>query len=128
MLQVGNNHGIFESRNLVHTLRRFWGTIPDLVARFESLRSLYKNIKGGIKMRRYYMHDVDDTYTLVVGTDREIRSLYTRLERHGFYPTFTNFPKFRYGGMYGITIEKDGWYQVINSDTVVRFLIDINRG
>lgn len=75
-------------------------------------------------MRRYYMHDVDDAYTLVVGTDREIRSLYTRLERHGFYPTFTNFPKFRYGGMYGLILESDHWFHVVGADTVVRLLMD----
>ena len=77
-------------------------------------------------MKKYNKYDtIDGAYTLVVGTDREIRSLYNNLERHGYMPTFSDFPKFRTGGMYGITIEKDGWYQIINSDTVVRFLIDI---
>lgn len=75
-------------------------------------------------MKKYYMNDVDGAYTLVVGTDREIRSLYTRLERHGFYPTFANTPKFRYGGMYGIILETDHWYHVVNADTVIKLMME----
>ena len=73
-------------------------------------------------MRKYEFKE--DRFSLVVGTDREIRSLYKNLEKHGFYPVFSGTPKYRQDGMYGITIDK-GQYQVVNSDTVVRFLINI---
>ena len=53
--------------------------------------------------------------------NREIRSLYKNMEKHGFMPTFADTPKFRNDSMYGITIE-DGKYQVVNSDIIVRFL------
>lgn len=74
-------------------------------------------------MRKYLFKE--DMFSLIVGTDREIRSLYKNLEKHGFYPEFSGSPKFRSATMYGITIDNKGQYQVVNSDTVVRFLIDI---
>lgn len=77
------------------------------------------------EMKRYNKYDtIDGGYTLVVGTDREIRSLYNNLERHGFYPTFANQPKFRYGGMYGLILEADGWYHVVNADTVIELMME----
>ena len=75
-------------------------------------------------MKRYYLNDVDGDYTLVVGNDREIRSLYKTLERHGFCPTFANTPKFRPGGMYGLILEADNWYHVVNADTVIKLMME----
>lgn len=72
-------------------------------------------------MKKFNCDDIDGNFTLAVGTDREIRSLYKNMEKHGFMPTFADTPKFRNDSMYGITLE-DGKYQVVNSDTIVRFL------
>ena len=69
---------------------------------------------------------LEDGSVLVVGNDREIRSLYKRmLEHDDFAPAFCDMPKFRIGGMYGLMIEDNGEYYVyyvISSDTIARFL------
>lgn len=75
-------------------------------------------------MKRYYGYDIDGGFPLIVGNDRQIRSLYRALEKHGFMPTFSNPPKFRYGGMYGLILEADGWYHVISADTTLALLVD----
>lgn len=75
-------------------------------------------------MKRYYGYDIDGGFTLIVGTDREIRSLYCNLERNGYMPTFSNFPKFRSGGMYGLILEESGWYHVVSADTALSLLAD----
>lgn len=71
------------------------------------------------------MH-LEDGSVLVIGNDREIRSLYSRMLKHDdFAPTFYENPEFRQGGMYGLVIEDNGeyWvYWVVSSDTIVRFL------
>ena len=69
---------------------------------------------------------LEDGSVLVIGNDRQIRSLYKRMERHdNFAPAFCDMPKFRQGGMYGIMIEDNGEYYVywiVSSDTIARFL------
>ena len=72
-------------------------------------------------MRRYEMTLEDDYFVLVTGNDREARSLYRNLYRHGHDPIFAGEPVFRPGGMYGIIIDRNGYY-LINADSVVRFL------
>lgn len=71
------------------------------------------------------MH-LEDGSVLVIGNDRQIRSLYSRMLAHDdFAPAFCDMPKFRQGGMYGLMIEdRDGyyWYYVVSSDTIARFL------
>lgn len=74
-------------------------------------------------MKRYYGYDIDGGFTLIVGNDRQIRSLYRALEEHGFMPTFSSPPKFRSGGMYGLILES-GWYFVVSADTALVFLVD----
>lgn len=72
-------------------------------------------------MKRYYVNDT----TVVVGTDREIRSLYTALANHGFLAVFTGTPKFRAGSMYGIIIRDCDQFVVVNSDTLIRILVSV---
>ena len=81
--------------------------------------------KEDINMKKYEIYESSNNcaYTLVVGTDRQIRSLYKKLAEHDFLPSFCDAPKFRKGGMYGIIIEEDGRFFVINSDTVVNILV-----
>ena len=70
---------------------------------------------------------LEDGSVLVIGNDREIRRLYSRMLKHNdFAPCFCDDPKFRQGGMYGLVIEdRDGyyWYWVVSSDTIARFLV-----
>lgn len=75
-------------------------------------------------MKKYNMYESCNNcaYTLVVGTDRQIRSLYKKLAEHDFLPAFCDMPKFRKDEMYGIIIEEDRYY-VINSDTIVRIML-----
>lgn len=75
-------------------------------------------------MKRYYGYDIDGGFTLIVGTDRQIRSLYRALEKHGFMPTFSGAPRFRNGGMYGLILEESGWYHVVSADTALSLLAD----
>ena len=74
-------------------------------------------------MNRYYGYDdIDGGFTLIVGNDRQIRSLYRALKNHGYMPTFSGTPKFRSGGMYGLILEESGCYHVVNSDTALALL------
>lgn len=69
--------------------------------------------------------------TLIVGEADEIKSVYRSMckaERKGttgMGAEFCDFPKFRFGGMYGITIDGDDLcFRVVSSDTIVRFMSD----
>lgn len=76
-------------------------------------------------MKKYYGYDdIDGGFTLIVSTDRQIRSLYRALEKHGYMPTFSGTPKFRSGGMYGLILEESGWYHVVSADTALSLLAD----
>ena len=77
-------------------------------------------------MKLYNMDAPDYKCTLIVGTDREIRSLYKNLEKHGFAPLFWGSPIFRTNSMYGIVLEHSTnytYYHVVDANTVVRMLV-----
>lgn len=76
-------------------------------------------------MKKYNIYELHNNcaYTLVVGTDRQIRSLYKKLAEHDFLPSFCDAPKFRKDGMYGIIIEENERFFVVNSDTVINILL-----
>lgn len=76
------------------------------------------------QMKRYHKNDIDGGYTLIIGTDREIRSLYNNLEYHGFYPIFSGIPKFQDDKMYGLILERNNWYYVINADAVIKLMME----
>ena len=82
-------------------------------------------------IRKFVWDENEETLEKVyIGTDREIRSLYKNLEGkydsdcRDFIPLFPDFPILRKGGMYGIQIDKNGYYVVINSDTITRMMVD----
>lgn len=71
--------------------------------------------------------------TLIVGEADEIKSVYRSICKAekkgttGLGAEFCDFPKFRLGGMYGITIDRcDLCFRVVSSDTIVRFMTDDN--
>lgn len=72
-------------------------------------------------MRRYFCNDGDGQ--IIIGRDREIRFLYRSLKRHGYTPLYVEEPKFKNNSIYGIDITNDGFYTVINSETLVRLLL-----
>lgn len=75
-------------------------------------------------------YDFENEYGyLVVGTAREIRSLYKRMINScniHLISAYLGMPKFNNFKMYGILVNKwDGCFQVINSDMIVRYLVDL---
>lgn len=76
-------------------------------------------------MRRLY--DVnEDGDSLVVGTAREIRSLVNHLwdRWDEFTPSCCEYPKFNPDRMYGVEIDRDGNFTVMNASTILRVLFD----
>lgn len=80
-------------------------------------------------MRRFDFENENENGYIVIGTAREIRSLYKRMRNSWeiqLVSTFQNTPKFNNFKMYGILVDKqEGCYQVINNDMIVRYLVDL---
>lgn len=75
-------------------------------------------------------YDFENEYGyVVVGTEREIRSLYKRMIKScdiHLISAYWDIPKFNNFKMYGILVNKwDGCFRVINSDMIVRYLMNI---
>ena len=67
---------------------------------------------------------IEDGTVLVLGTAREIQNtLRGMTQERGFYPAYLDPPRFNPYKMYGVEIDNDGTWQIISSDTVVRYLI-----
>lgn len=78
-------------------------------------------------IKKFIVNEENMLEKVFVGTDREIRSLYKKLEKHAeldLTPLFCDRPKFRENGMYGLHITNEGYYKVINSDAIVRMIPD----
>lgn len=80
-------------------------------------------------MRRFDFENENENGYIVIGTAREIRSLYKRMvnscEIH-LISAYLDMPKFNNLKMYGILVNKeDGFFQVINNDMIVRYLVDL---
>lgn len=77
-------------------------------------------------MKRYYS-ETEETF-MVVGTDREIRSLYSAMLKRGYYATFSFMPNLKEDRMYGLLYPRycdcltEG-FSVVNADAVVRLLL-----
>lgn len=65
--------------------------------------------------------------TVYVGTAREIRSLYNNLwDRYDdFTPSCLNFAKFNNMKKYGIMIDENRWFTVINEGMLVEMFLDL---
>ena len=75
-------------------------------------------------MKKYVITDDGSDLTLIVGTDREIRTLYKNMaQKDSFVPCYIGEPRLRFGAMYAILI-KDGRFYVVNADTVVQLFIE----
>lgn len=78
-------------------------------------------------MKRYfYFYDEENRECcgqIIIGTDRDIRSLYKNMKYHGFTPYYVEDPILKPNSLYGIDITEDGFYTVINSETIVRLLL-----
>lgn len=65
---------------------------------------------------------------ILVGKADEIKALYKSLNRHydkcRYYPLFTDFPKFNTSKLYGLAIDEDDSFTIINSDVLSRMLLD----
>ena len=85
-------------------------------------------------MRRLTYNADDDV--LIIGTAREIRSLYKRLlERWEFWTIFCEFPRFNRAKIYGLHISpadecrSHEWeFWVIGETTIARLLLDNDIG
>ena len=59
---------------------------------------------------RMYKTIIDNemTESLIIGTAREIKSLYATMVKKGFYPVFSDEPKFNYDRSYGLSYRNNG--------------------
>ena len=72
-----------------------------------------------------YLYDEEEQVDFIYyGTEREVRSLYKRMEKNGFVPLYVDDPKFCEGGMYAIVSPENGYFYVVDSDTVTEWLWD----
>ena len=69
--------------------------------------------------------------SVIIGTASEIRPVYKAIVRafqHGcrttLVPIFCKFPTFVDGRYYGISIDDDGYFQIVNDDTLVSMFMD----
>ena len=78
------------------------------------------------KMRIWeeYNHKVRE-YDVIIGTDREIRSLYRRIDEHtNLVPLCGSEPEYRKYGMYGLCIDyTHKSYSIDNADTLVEMFL-----
>lgn len=75
-------------------------------------------------MRKFTLRNDE---TLVVGTAREIKSLYKNMVKRDFFPLFTNEPKFNMCKMYGISYsggatDYSNGIMVVNENTICELL------
>lgn len=69
----------------------------------------------------------DDYSELFVGSAREIRSLYKNLERKtNAIPTFVDDPILREDRMYGIHVQEDEHYTVVNASTCLAAILNLD--
>ncbi len=74
---------------------------------------------------RKYVFDEDEDGELYIGTTREIRSLYKKLsEKTTMYPVFVDAPILKDDRMYGIHVNLEGQYTVVNASTCLAILCD----
>jgi hypothetical protein len=67
----------------------------------------------------------DDYGKLFVGSAREIRSLYKNLERKtNAFPRFVDEPILREDQMYGIHVQEDGQYMVLNASSCLAAILN----
>lgn len=80
-------------------------------------------------MKRFNFNFENENGYIIIGNAREIRSLYKRMVNSceiQLVSAFLDMPKFNNFKMYGILVnKKDGCYQVINNDMIVRYLVDL---
>ncbi len=79
----------------------------------------------GRKEKAMRMYEFDDYGTLYVGTTREIRSLYRNLgTKTNAFPRFADAPILCDNRMYGIHVNEDGQYKVLDADTCLAVLVE----
>ena len=73
--------------------------------------------------------------SVIVGTASEICPIYKAFVRAfnagcrtSLVPTFCNFPRFVEGRYYGISIGDDGYFQIINENTLVGMFLNGTLG
>lgn len=73
-------------------------------------------------MKKFTVEDYGELY---IGTAREIRSLYKKLsEKTTMYPVFVDAPILKDDRMYGIHVDEEGQYTVVNASTCLAILCD----
>lgn len=88
---------------------------PNVVAREEV----------GRKEKAMRMYEFSDYGTLYVGTTREICSLYKNLRtKTNARPRFTGEVTLCDDRMYGIHVDEDGQYKVLDADTCLTVLVE----
>lgn len=88
-----------------------------------------------MRMYNYEIIDtIDEEYSsesVIVGTASEIRPVYKAFVRAfnagcrtSLIPTFLNFPHFMEDRYYGISIGDDGYFQIINENTLISMFVE----
>lgn len=82
-------------------------------------------------MKKYIFNDEETI--LIIGTAREIRSLYKAMLKREFYPVFSDFPKFNDSKLYGIAYQgsadsfEDG-FRVVSERTCLEMILEGGEG
>ena len=89
-------------------------------------------------MKKYKIDSEYDSGIYYIGTAREIKSLYRSIQRAAYktndlknpeyktdlFPRFLGHPKFNPYKMYGLKIDADNYFTIVNSDVMLAILVE----
>ena len=79
--------------------------------------------------------NTEERETFYIGNTDEIRAMYKSMSRAAYkggrtdlYPRFDDPPKFaEWRRCYGLCIDQDGYFTIVNSDLILSLLLDCNK-
>lgn len=81
------------------------------------------------EIKKYLLVGEDLQEELYIGKANDIALLYKAFEKEEVYlPRFFDEPKFSMDKIYGLSIENDRYMSVVNSDFLVRVMLDMFEG
>ena len=89
-------------------------------------------------MKKYKIDNEHDSGIYYIGAADEIKSLYRSIQRAAYktndlknpeyktdlFPRFSGYPKFKPYKMYGLKIDADNYFTIVNSDVMLAILVE----
>lgn len=79
-------------------------------------------------IKKYFFTEEEDYDILYVGRKADIKALYKSMARHAMVTDIIPMDRdvfySKFKSMYGLMVTSDGYFQIVNSDTILAFLFD----